>query len=334
MRSARGQSHDAPAHERGAALLTVLILVGILGALAVAVFDRLRLATMLAGNNAGIEAARSHAAIAEALVAVKIDDLMGASPQRTTLAGGWQDKATTLPLPDGRAEIRVRDGGNCFNLNSLVTGTAAASVSRPAAINQFARLMMLLDVPAASARQIAATTADWIDSDGEANPDGAEDSAYARRTPAYRTGNTFMAEASEWRAAAGVTPEIHARVRPWLCALPVAEMSSLNVNTLTPAQAPLLAMLFPGTMSIDAARRVIASRPAAGWSGASEFWNTPLLERLLPSGEAARQPQAKTAWFAVDMRISAVDADLRETALFDARQPPARLVRRRWTGDE
>lgn len=320
--------------ERGAALLTVLILVGILGALAVVVFDRLRLATTLASNAAGIDDVRTFSTIAETLVAIRIEDLVTASPTRTTLAGGWHDRATSLPLPSGSAEFRVRDGGNCFNLNSLVEGNAAGRVSHPLAIDQLAQLMMLIDVPAGKARQIAAATADWIDSDGEANPDGAEDSVYARSTPAYRTSNTLMAEPSEWRAVTGVTPALYARMRPLLCALPVAGLSSLNVNTLGQDQAPLLAMLFPGTLSVAAARRVIASRPVSGWIDNAAFWNTPALLNVEPSANARQQPQVRTSWFAVDMRIVAGDGELRETALFDARQSPVRLASRRWTGKE
>lgn len=320
--------------ERGAALLSVLILVGILGALAVAVFDRLRLATMLASNSAGIEEARSFAMIAESLVAVRIDDLVAASPMRTTLAGGWQDRVTTLSLPAGSADIKVRDGGNCFNLNSLVVGAPDARQAHPPAIDQLARLMIVLDVPASQARRIAAASADWIDSDGDASPDGAEDSVYARSSVPYRTSNSLMAEASEWRAVSGVTPDIYARVRPWLCSLPVAAMSPLNVNTLTPEQAPLLAMLFPGTLSLAQARRVIGERPAAGWSTTAAFWNAPILMSIAPPGAATDQPQVRTTWFAVDMRVAAGDGDLRETALFDARQSPVRLASRRWTRDE
>ncbi len=320
--------------EHGAALLTVLILVGILGAVAVAVFDRLRLATMLTANSAGIAEARAYASVAESLVAARIDDLMGTSPTRTTLAGGWQDRPTTLPLPTGVAEVRVRDGGNCFNLNSLVSGSADMLVSRPIAIDQLARLLILKDVPDRQARRIAAASADWIDSDGDTNPDGAEDSVYGRAAIPYRTGNTLMAEASEWRAVSGVSPELYLRLRPLLCALPVAELSPLNVNTLVPDQAPLLAMLFPGTLRIADARRVIGERPAGGWDNVSEFWNAPSLREIEPPGDAARQPLVRSTWFAVDMRITAGDGDLRETALYDARRSPVRIASRRWTRDE
>jgi len=357
--------------ETGAALLTVLILVGIMGAIAVGVFDRLRLATMLTGNAGGLEAARGFALVGEQLVSVRIDDLIAASPQRTTLAGGWQGRTITLPLPAGTARARVIDGSNCFNLNSLVTGTAPdALVSRSLAIGQFVNLMLVLDMARSDARQIAAAAADWIDSDDRPNADGAEDGAYAAGANAvgaqagayavgaqagayavgaqagaqadvyagapqpYRTANTLMAEVSELRAVTGVTPALYARLRPWLCTLPVAELSPINVNTLLPAQAPLIAMLYGETLAIDAARRVIAERPAGGWPATAEFWNSPTLRDLPPPGEVLQQVRVTTRWFALDLDVDVGGTQLHETGLIDARQPPARIAVRRWTGDE
>jgi general secretion pathway protein K len=321
--------------ERGAALLTVLILVGIMGAIAVATFDRLRLATMLTGNATGLDQARAFALDGEALATVRIDDLVKASPQKTTLAGGWQGRTTTLPLPGGTALVRVKDGGNCFNLNSLVVGTPPdALVSRPLAIEQFSNLMQLLEIPTANARRIAASTADWIDSDDSPNADGAEDAVYARAAKPYRTANSFMVEASELRAVNGVTPDVYARLRPWICALPVAELSPINVNTLTPGQAPLLAMMFGEALRPDAARRVIGERPQAGWNGVADFWNAPTLRDFPPPAEVMQQPQVSTRWFAIDLQIDVGGTALHETGLIDARKAPARIAARRWTGDE
>lgn len=316
-------------------MLTVLILVGIMGAIAVGVFDRLRLATMLTGNATGLEAARGFAMVGEQLVSVRIDDLLAASPQRTTLAGGWQGRNVTLPLPGGLARARVVDGGNCFNLNSLATGTAPdALATRPIAIEQFVNLMVLLDISRADAGRVAASAADWIDSDDRPNPDGAEDGAYAGAPRPYRAANTMMAEASELRAVNGVTPAIYARLRPWLCALPVAELSPINVNTLLPAQAPLIAMLYGDSLNIDTARRVIAERPAGGWGAVAEFWNTPSLRDTPPPGDVLQQPRVNSRWFALDLDVDVGGTQLHETGLIDARQPPARIAARRWTGDE
>ena len=318
--------------ETGAALLTVLILVGVMGAIATTMFDRLRLATRLAGNGAAIEQARAFGLVGETLLTTRIDDLVAASPTRTTLAGGWLGRTLPLPLPVGTAAARVTDGGNCFNLNSLVVGNAPEElVSRQAGMTQFAALMRAIGVAEAPARRSAAAAADWIDSDDETNSEGAEDAVYARAVKPYRTAGTLMAEASELRAVTGVTAELYDRIRPWVCALPVAEMSPINVNTLLPAQAPLVAMLAADDSGLAGARALLARRPGAGWATIDAFWDD---YGQQVEGAVLRQPQLRTQWFATEMRVAVADAELVQTTLVDARRTPARVVTRRWTDEQ
>jgi general secretion pathway protein K len=319
--------------EQGAALIAVLLLVAVMGALAAAAFDRLRIATAVEANAAALDQARAFALAGELIAARRIDDLQAADPQRTTLAGDWQGRTFALPLPIGTARARVVDGGNCFNLNSVVQGAPPASFARnDVGIRQFTALGTLLGVPPGDAQRIAAGLADWIDADQEPLPDGAEDSIYQRAPVPYRTGGTLIAEVSELRAVAGVTPAIYARLRPWLCALPVAEQSQLNINTLLPVQAPLLAMLQPELISLDLAQRAIAARPATGWPTSEAF----LAALSLRQGATfvTTQLQTRTRWFALDMGVEIGEAALRETALIDASRTPARIVARRWTADE
>ena len=73
-------------------------------------------------------------------------------------------------------------------------------------------------------------------------------------TAPYRTGNTLFADAGELRAVAGMSPALYRRLRPWLCALPTSDLSPINLNTLSPEQAPLLAMLAPGQLGVERAR--------------------------------------------------------------------------------
>lgn len=322
--------------ERGAALLAVLLLVAVIGALAATMLGKMRLQTALALNNQAAAQARAFGLGLESLVTLTIDDLTAASRERTTLQGGWNGAVRRYPLPGGRglAEVRVSDGGNCFNINSVAQGDPLIGLAaRPLGIRQFAGLMQLLGVQQAEAARIAAASADWVDSDADPVWGGAEDQAYAGTNQPYRTGNTLFAEVSELRAVAGMTPDIYARLRPYLCALPVAEMSPINVNTLLPNQAPLVAMLDPQRIGIDKARRIIVERPAAGWESQVAFWNQPILKDGT-SPEVALQPQVRTQWFAVDMQIAIEDAELTETALVDARVQPARIAQRRWGADD
>src|SRR3546814_5658073 len=81
-----------------------------------------------------------------------------------------------------------------------------------------------------------------------------------------------MGEASELRAGNGVTPGIYDLLRPWVCALPVNDLSPININTMLPGQAPLLAMLLPGQLRVEQARQMLIRRPANGFSSVAEFW--------------------------------------------------------------
>lgn len=322
--------------ERGAALLTVLLLVAILGALAVVALEKMRLSTALAANSAALDQARAYGVGIESLLAARVDDLIAANPERTTLAGGWNGEKRRIPLPGGGvAEAVLRDGGNCFNVNSVADGDARTRLTpRAAGIAQFAALLRLLGVPERDAQHIAEATGDWVDSDLDPNRAGAEDSAYARAETPYRTGNTLIADISELRAVNGMNAEIYARVRPWLCALPSTELSPINVNTLAPSQAPLLAMIAPQQVSVDAARNVLAGRPAAGWGSLTDFYRAPALAGLVLPLDVQLQPQLRTRWYALDLRIGLRGAELAERALVDARIAPARVVVRRWGGDD
>lgn len=318
------------ASERGAALLTVLLLVAVIAVLAGAMLEKLRLSTRLAANAEAGEQARAWAAAAETMATVRIDSLLSQARDRVTLAGGWNGRPMPLPLPGGGLAVaRVSEGSNCFNVNGLVAeGTPGVYASVPEQRAQLTRLLRLAGVTPQAAEQAAAGAADWIDSDGDQQSGGAEDGSYTGQVVGYRTAGTLMSDVSELRAIAGMTPEVYAAARPWLCALPVAAPARVNVNTLAPEQAPLLAMLAPDTLSVDAARQLIARRPEQGWSDAAAIWTG-----TAPPPAAAAQTAVKSTWFrlAVDVRVPG--AELEERALIDATRLPVRLVARQW-GEE
>ncbi len=316
--------------ERGAALLTVLMLVAVIAVMAGTGLEKLRLSTRLAGNAAAIEQARAYAVAAEAMAAVKIGGLLSASRQRVTLAGGWSGRPFGLPLPGGGiATARVTDGGNCFNLNGLVTQVApGVYASYPMQRVQFVRLMQLTGIPPQVAEQVAAGASDWIDSDGDQQGNGAEDGAYTGQQVGYRTSGTLMADPSELRAIAGMTPDIYAQIRPWVCTLPIPRPSTINVNTLLPEQAPLLAMMAPDTLSVDGARQLLLRRPPQGWGNPAQLW-----QGVAQPADAISQTSSSSSWFALAIDVDIPGAQLEERALIDATTLPVRLVARQWGED-
>ena len=323
--------HAPPASERGAALLTVLLLVAVVAVLAGGALERLRLATRLAGNAVAIGTGRDGARMAEVLGLTRIGDLLGSDPAHVTLEGGWSGRALPLPLPGGGVAVaRVTDGGNCFNLNGLVSHAPGGGYqSVPAQRGALARLLRLVGVPGQSAEGIAAAAADWIDSDQDQQPGGAEDGAYLGLAQPYRTAGTLMADPSELRAVSGVTPDIYAQARPWLCTLPEAAPAKLNVNTLAPEQAPLVAAQMAEGAGAEGVRQALLRRPPGGYATTAAFWGSSSL-----SGAAVGEAQGVTAntttWFALDVRVAGNSAEIEQHGLIDATHLPARLVSRQW----
>lgn len=317
--------------ERGAALLSVLLLVAVMAVLAVAALEKLKISTHLGANGAAMDQARFYLFAAESISMTRISDLMERDAAATTLAGGWNGRNVDLPLPGGRGMVRVRDGGNCFNLNSLARGEGdEPNISDPVAAGQFSALMEAIGIAPASARRIAAATADWIDSDQTPAASGAEDEYYGKLETPYLAANVPIQDTSELRSIAGVTPEIYERLRPWVCALPLSDLSPINVNTLSLEQAPLFAMLLPGKLDVVTARRMLAQRPPQGYGSLTRFWALPALEALNPGPLVTNQTTLKTRWFALDISVVLGSAELHEMALLDADRQPVRLVRRSW----
>lgn len=316
-------------NERGAALLTVLLLVAVMAVVASAALERLTLTTRLVGNASAVDQARAYADAGETLARLRIGDLVEARASRTTLQGGWLGTPQPLPVPGGSAVARVTDGGNCFNLNSVVSGDSEANLKvRPAGVTQFDALMQILKIDARQARIVSASLVDWIDTDAAPQPGGAEDDVYVRAGTPHLTANRFLADISELRMVNGVTPAIYDALRPWVCALPVSDLSPINVNTLLPDQAPLLAMLLPGQIGIDQARQMLAQRPADGYGTTNDFWR-PLQDRgIQPLAEVSDQVKVATRWFKVDMLVSVGGVEVSEAALIDAKTRPVRVVRR------
>jgi len=318
-----------PQREQGAALLTVLLLVAVIAVLAAHGIDRLAGATKLAANSRELSQAKTYLIAAESIGMQSAEQLVAASPGRTTDVGGWNGREQSFPVPGGLIRASLRDGGNCFNINSLVQQKQDVFSPRPEGIEQFIRLMGLLDVPQGIAFDIAAATTDWLDSDMISSPGGAEDDYYLQQEEPYRTANAPMVDVSELRPVKGVTADVYHQLAPWLCALPTTDLSPININTLRPEQAILLAMLSTGNIDIVRGRQFLAQRSELGFASLNDFWAQPYPASLNASPQVQSQLKLTTRWFRLDATIEMQSALVEERALIDAARRPAKLVHRR-----
>ena len=314
--------------ERGAALLTVLLLVAVIAILAAHGIDRLAGATKLASNARELSQAKTYLIAAESIGMRSAEEIVSISPGRTINLDGWNGKQQSFPVPGGIITASLSDGGNCFNINSLVTQQQAILTARPEGLAQFSRLMVMLGILDGDAADIAASVADWIDSDGVAAPSGAEDQYYLQLENPYRTANALIVDVSELRTIKGVTDDIYVRIAPWLCALPTTDLSPININTLRPEQTILLAMLGEMPSDLTPARQFLGRRPELGYASLNDFWAQSYPSRLGAGPEVQSQVKLTTRWFRVDLAVEMQSALVEERALIDAARQPARLVHR------
>jgi len=321
--------------ERGAALLTVLLWVAIVGAITAAALDRLRLSTKVSVNASSIGQARALSAGVEELLVLMVDDLNrnNETPQRGSFSLIQGERNIRLPL-GAKSRITLMDGGNCFNINSVAQGDDPSKLTRrPEGIAQFNSLMIFLGVPADEAHTIADAAGDWVDADEQDEAGGLEDAHYAQSANPYRVGNTLFTDVSELRAVAGMTATRFDQLRPWLCALPTTDLSPININTIRSDQAPLLAMLAPDQISVARAREILSGRPLGGWHSLSDFDQVPAMKAVVLPGLVQFQLQLQTGWLRGEILTTYQQAEVSETILIDGRAVPSRMAVRHW-GDE
>lgn len=323
-----------PTRERGAALLTVLLLVAVLAVLAAHGLDRLANATKLSANSQQLAQARAYLIAAEGLGLQSADSIRAASPARTTNLGGWNGRELVVAVPGGQIIAAISDGGNCFNVNGVVQSQQGVLTPRPLVAEQFARLLIAQRVPAGDARAIAASLADWIDTDQIVSPGGAEDDYYRGLDNGYLAPNALIRDISELRLIKGMTGEIYRAIAPWLCALPDAEPAPVNINTLRPDQALLLAILGDQAPDFQRLGAFLAQRPEQGYPSLPEFWRQAPVAAIGAPLEAQGQVKMITRWFRADIRVALPPAEVEERALIDAGRSPARLVNRQWNPDD
>ena len=319
----------------GMALLTVLLLVAVMSVVAVAILDDVRFSVRRTANVEFQSQAQWYAAGAENLARGQIARLLAGEPARTPLEPAWNGRPMTFPIDGGTLTATVTDGQACFNLNSLALGVGEDLTARPLGAAQFRALGRAVGAPDSRMRAIADALTDWLDADTTPLPLGAEDGAYAGLAAPYRTGGAMLAEVSELRAVKGVDAETYRRLRPFLCVLPTSRLSPLNVNTLTPEQAPLLTMLTNGAVGPEQARAVIAARPRDGWADAAAFWAQPAMAAVQVDLEAREQVTVLTRFFDLRVDVELGGSRAVRTALLEAGSDGrVRTVIQRWTPEE
>lgn len=335
--------------QTGSALLSVLLILGVVSALMVTLLSGMATSVKITQNAQNSVSARYQANAAEALARLELQDILARNTGALANVGAWNGSAVRVPLDRGVMTLHISDHTACFNVNALVAPGQSAQ-ARQAALGatglwptpdqrfrgslqmqrQFTVLLEALDFGRGEAQRLTAAIADWIDSDSIPTGLGAEDGAYASQKARYRTANQLMRSVSELLDVRGITPEIYERLAPWLCAHPTTQPAAINVNLLQQDQAPLLMMLLPRALTRDMARRVLADVPPTGWQSTADFWTHPALAGLQPGTAAIEQTVTRSRFFTLNVQVAMDTGEAEQTALFEITQTGPQLAARTW----
>jgi general secretion pathway protein K len=315
-----------PDGERGAALVTVLVMLSIMSTLAIVAVDAAQFSLRRTANQAAMEQARWYLMGAENVAAGRISDLGARAGAMRLDQSEWQGRAFSFPLQAGTMSLVLWDGSNCFNLNSLVEqGEDRRYVLSGRGFVQFARLLDVLDIRSTSGGGLAPPLADWLDSDDMRSPAGAEAESYAGAGMPYQAANTLMADVSELARVRGFSYEIIARLAPYVCVRPDAAANLINPNTLTPDQAPVLAMALGSNLA--AARSLIERRPRGGWATIEDFFADPRLVGVDLNEVVRAQFSLTSRYYVMSARVQFGEDSETSAALLET-SGRARVVRR------
>jgi len=304
--------------QRGVALLVVLILLVLMSALASKIsqqFSRNLQKTHYQVSQQQLRWAiqRQEQAVKERLQTVA----SGENPLEPD--GEWHEPLET------RGEFytvvsQAEDAEDCFNVNNLLTDEKAASNQAAPAVpekspEQLTVEQLLADagLDQTTAEQVYHQLVDYLDGDSVTAKEAQETDAWAGVQPARLPANQMMRNISEIRLLPAFPAAAYAKVSRLLCALPDAS-SKINVNTLKPEQAQLLAALFAGKLTEDDAARLLAARPEAGWENVEAF--SKALEQNFPQlkddlTQVAERVAVNSRYFRVNYTGNTDDLTLR-----------------------
>ncbi|MBZ0059309.1 MULTISPECIES: type II secretion system minor pseudopilin GspK [unclassified Leclercia] len=215
---------------------------------------------------------------------------------------------------------QVEDAQDCFNVNNLLTEEKmakeqAASPLPEKSSEQLTVEQLLADagLDQTTAEQVYQQLVDYLDGDSVTAKEAQETDAWAGVQPARLPANQMMRNISEIRLLPAFPAAAYAKVSALLCALPDAS-SKINVNTLKPEQAKLLAALFAGKLTEDDATRLLAARPEAGWENMEAF--SKALEQNFPQlkddlTQVAERVAVNSRYFRVNYTGNTDDLTLR-----------------------
>lgn len=209
--------------QKGFALVLTLIVTALMVAVLVEMIHQVSVDVSI---SRGFRDGQQASLLAESGItgATKLLQLALQGKNYTSLSDVW---AAPVKLDDetGTIEITIIEESGRINLNSLVSPNGAFELETQAVLK---RLGKRLQIPENCWNALA----DWLDSNGETLPGGAETAYYQTLKPPYSAGNGKLGSLAELSLVRGFTPEIIAKLQPFVTIHSDQSMSAkVNINT-------------------------------------------------------------------------------------------------------
>lgn len=303
--------------QRGVALLIVLVLLASLSVIALAMTQTMRTSTARASAAESLDQIRWYALGAEALATGVLEAQWQAEPARDTWQEDWLAAPVQFPIDYGLIEAKITDDTRCFNLNSLVTRDSDGLIEDPLAAERFGLLLSEIGFDSVAAGAITQSITDWIDTDTAPGIGGSEDLDYGRLGTPYRTGNALLSGLSELRAMMGISPALYDVLRPHVCVHPETEASPININLVTPADAPVIYAAFGGMLEPSEVDSLINDIPAEGFATIDQFWGLPLFSGRNVPDTARDSFRLYSSWLRLKTNVNYNQAFILQESLLE-----------------
>ncbi len=290
-----------PLSQRGAALLSVLLIVSAMSIAALITIDAISRSMALTRTASARTQALWHTRSAEAFASVAIVDILKPLDHKIVYGMPGLSEPVIFELEGGILTTQIHDVTNCFNLNALAAGDGNGGWEIDSKmLTRYRALLISIGIFDSDADALA----DWLDSDTISRPRGGEDGYYISLVPPYRTAGTLLDNFSELRSILGYTDEVIETIRPYVCVRPDTEEATLNVNMLSVEDAPVLIALFAPQLELDVVREIIAQRPQNGWASDAEFLSIPAIQVMSLEYKRPERISVQSSWFLLEGQVA------------------------------
>lgn len=308
-----------PKKQRGAALITAVLITSLATVLATSMAFRQQVDIRRTANILQGEQAYQYALGLEMFALTVLKHYFDKNPKTDHLQEGWTTPINA-PVEEAMASGQLTDASGLFNLNNLINSNGEVD---PLAQSRFSRLLDQLAIPT----ELAVAVVDWLDTNElPGGPSGAEDDVYQNKETPYRAANQKMADISELLLVEGMS-EHYMKLKPFVTALP--EQTAINVNT-APAE---VIMALADNIDFKAVEAMVKERENAAFDSIGDFKNHTVFSGLNENDKPkVVRLDVKSSYFTALIHVSLGQTQVHLKSLIFRKQDGKAVVKTRSQG--